>query len=256
MALLEVKDLTRRFGGLVAVNEVSFEVEEGIILGVIGPNGAGKTTLFNLITGVFRPTSGKVIFKGKDVTHFSTHRRASRGLVRTFQTTSLYHEMTVSQNVEVAHHLFRKSSGPAQLVTTPGFRKEDGKVKEKVAKMLDYFGLNAVKDELAKNLPHGHQRALGVAIAVASGPELLLLDEPVTGMNETETATMTSLIRGLRDDMGITIVLVEHDMKAVMSLSEYIIVLDFGKKIAEGAPSEVANNKAVIEAYLGTEEGM
>lgn len=256
MALLEIKDLTRRFGGLVAVNEVNFEVEEGIILGVIGPNGAGKTTLFNLITGVFKPTSGKVIFKGKDVTRLSTHRRASRGLVRTFQTTSLYHEMTVSQNVEVAHHLFRKSRGPAQLVTTPGFRKEDRRVKEKVAEMLDYFGLSAVKDELAKNLPHGHQRILGVAIAVASGPELLLLDEPVTGMNETETATMTSLIRGLRDDMGITIVLVEHDMKAVMSLSEYIIVFDFGKKIAEGAPSEVANNKAVIEAYLGTEEGM
>ena len=172
MALLEIKDLTKRFGGLVAVNEVNFEVEEGIILGVIGPNVAGKTTVFNLITGVFKPTSGKVIFNGKDVTHLSTHRRASRGLVRTFQTTSLYHEMTISQNVEVAHHLFRKSREPAQLVATPGFRKEDGRVKEKVAEMLDYFGLSAVKDELAKNLPQGHQRILVVAIAGASGIEL------------------------------------------------------------------------------------
>jgi len=256
MALLEVKDLTKRFGGLVAVNEVNFEVEKGIILGVIGPNGAGKTTLYSLITGVYRPTSGKVIFKGKDVTHLSTHGRASRGLVRTFQTTSLYHEMTVFQNVEVAHHLFRKSREPEQFITTPGFRKEDGRVKERVAEMLDCFGLNVVKDELAKNLPHGHQRTLGVAIALAADPELLLLDEPVTGMNETETATMASLIKGLRDDNGITIVLVEHDMRAVMSLSEYIIVLDFGKKIAEGVPSEVVNNKAVIEAYLGTEEGV
>jgi len=255
LTILEVKDLTKRFGGLVAVNEVDFVVEKGMILGIIGPNGAGKTTLYNLVTGVFRPTKGKVIFKGENVTHLSTHRRAAKGLVRTFQTTSLFHEMTVLQNVLVAHYLFRNSKGLGQLIATPSFHKEDAKVKKRAVEILDYLGLSAVKNELAKSLPHGHQRALGIALALATEPTLLLLDEPVTGMNEVETATMMSLIKRLRDDMGITIVVVEHNMRAVMGLSEYIIALNFGTKIAEGAPDTVVKNRDVIEAYLGVEQG-
>jgi len=255
MALLEIRDLTRHFGGLVAVNKVSFQVSEGVIFGVIGPNGAGKTTLYNLITGVLKPTSGGVLFQGKEITHMTTYRRASKGVVRTFQTTSLFHQMTALENMEVAHHLSRKSRGVAQFFATPGFRKENRRLKERAAEILDYLGLSDVQDVLAENLPHGHQRALGIAIALAAGPKILLLDEPVTGMNETETATMTNIIRGLRDDMGITIILVEHDMKAVTGLSDNIIVLNFGKKIAEGRPAEIVANKEVIEAYLGAEEG-
>lgn len=254
MALLEVKDLTKRFGGLVAVDNVNFAMERGRILGIIGPNGAGKTTLYNLITGVLRPTRGKIIFKGQDVNHFSTHRRASKGLVRTFQTTSLFYEMTCLQNVLVAHHLFRRSGDLAQFAKTPGFRKEDKEVKKRAEEILGYLGLSELKDELAKNLPHGYQRALGIALSLAADPELLLLDEPVTGMNEAETTTMINMIKGIQDNMGVSIVVVEHDMRAVMGLSEYVIVLNFGKKIAEGTPAEVVKNEDVIEAYLGTEE--
>lgn len=255
MALLEVKDLTKRFGGLVAVDNVSFVMETRRILGIIGPNGAGKTTLYNLITGALRPTRGKVIFKGQDITHLSTHRRASKGLVRTFQTTSLFRNMTCLQNILVAHHLPRRSWDLAQFANTPGFVKEDKEVKKRAEEILDYFGLSELKHELAKNLPHGHQRALAIAMALAANPELLLLDEPVTGMNEAETTTMMNTIKGLRDNMGVSIVVVEHDMRAIMGLSEHIIALNFGKKIAAGVPAEVVRNKGVIEAYLGTEEG-
>jgi branched-chain amino acid transport system ATP-binding protein len=255
MALLEVKGLTKHFGGLIAVNNVDIVVEKGMILGIIGPNGAGKTTLYNLITGVFPLTSGKVIFKGEDVTHLSTNRRAGKGLVRTFQTTSLFHDMTAFQNIQVAHHLFRKSGQFAQFITVPGSRREEKRVRERSLEILEFLGLGEVKDELARNLPHGHQRALGIAIAMAADPELLLLDEPVTGMNEVETTTMMGMIRGIRDKQGVTIVLVEHDMRAMMGLSEHIIALNFGKKIAEGTPHEVVNNRDVIEAYLGLEEG-
>jgi branched-chain amino acid transport system ATP-binding protein len=254
VALLEIKELTKHFGGLIAVNKVDFAVENGMIFGIIGPNGAGKTTLYNLITGVFPPTTGKVIFKGEDVTHLSTHRRAAKGLVRTFQTTSLFHEMTTFENILVAHYLYRKSGKSAQFLATPRFRQEDKKIWDRATEIIDYLGLGGVKDELTKNLPHGHQRALGIAIAMAADPELLLLDEPVTGMNEIETTTMMGMLRGIRDQKGVTLVLVEHDMRAMMGLSEHILVLNFGQKIAEGTPSEVVNNKEVIEAYLGLEE--
>ena len=234
---------------------ISFEVNQGEIVGFLGPNGAGKTTLYNLITGVFRPTGGKVIFNGEDITGLSTHRIASKGLVRTFQTTNLFHEMTALQNVLLAHHLFRKSGDIAQFFATPGFQGEDRRVKKRAMEILDYLGLGAHKDELAKNLPHGNQKVLGMALAMAVSPKLMLLDEPMTGMDETETTAMMNLIKRVRDEMGMTIVVVEHDMKVIMGLSEHIIVLNFGKKIAEGPPREVTRNRAVIEAYLGTEEG-
>jgi branched-chain amino acid transport system ATP-binding protein len=254
MALLEIKELTKHFGGLIAVNKVNFTVEDGMIFGIIGPNGAGKTTLYNLITGVFPPTKGKVIFKGEDITYLSTHRRAAKRLVRTFQTTSVLHDMTTFENVLVAHHLYRKSGKWAQFLATPRFRREERKIWDRAAEIIDYLGLGEVKNELAKNLPHGHQRALGIAIAMAADPELLLLDEPVTGMNEIETTTMMGMLRRIRDQKGVTIVLVEHDMRAMMGLSEHMLALNFGEKIAEGTPNEVANNKEVIEAYLGLEE--
>ena len=255
MALLEVYGLIKHFGGLIAVSELDFVVEKRTILGIIGPNGAGKTTLYNLITGVFRPTGGKLIFNGEDITGLSTHRIASKGLVRTFQTTNLFHEMTVLQNVLLAHHLFRKSGDIAQFFAMPGFQGEDRRVKKRAMEILDNLGLGAHKDELAKNLPHGNQKVLGMALAMAASPKLLLLDEPMTGMDETETTAMMNLIKRVRDEMGMTIVVVEHDMKVIMGLSEHIIVLNFGKKIAEGPPREVTRNRAVIEAYLGTEEG-
>jgi len=255
MALLEVYGLIKHFGGLIAVSDLDFVVEKRTILGIIGPNGAGKTTLYNLITGVFRPTGGKVIFNGEDITGLSTHRIASKGLVRTFQTTNLFHEMTVLQNVLLAHHLFRKSGDIAQFFAMPGFQGEDRRVKKRAMEILDNLGLGAHKDKLAKNLPHGNQKVLGMALAMAVSPKLMLLDEPMTGMDETETTAMMNLIKRVRDEMRMTIVVVEHDMKVIMGLSEHIIVLNFGKKIAEGPPREVTRNRAVIEAYLGTEEG-
>jgi len=255
MALLEVYGLIKHFGGLIAVSDLDFVVEKRTILGIIGPNGAGKTTLYNLITGVYRPTGGKVIFNGEDITGLSTHRIASKGLVRTFQTTNLFHEMTTLQNVLLAHHLFRKSGDIAQFFATSGFQGEDRRVKKRAMEILDHLGLGAHKDELAKNLPHGNQKVLGMALAMAASPKLMLLDEPMTGMDETQTTAMMNLIKRVRDEMGMTIVVVEHDMKVIMGLSEHIIVLNFGKKIAEGPPREVTRNRAVIEAYLGTEEG-
>lgn len=255
MALLEVKGLIKHFGGLIAISNLDLVVEEGTILGVIGPNGAGKTTLYNLITGVFKPTGGRIVFNGEDITGLGTHRVAAKGLVRTFQTTNLFHDMTALQNVLLAHHLFRESGDLAQFFATPGFQGDDRRVAKRAMEIIEYLGLGAHKDVLAKNLPHGNQKVLGIALAMAARPKLMLLDEPMTGMNETETTTVMNLIQRIRDEMGMTVVVVEHDMKVIMGLSEHIIVLNFGKKIAEGPPSEVSTNRDVIEAYLGTEEG-
>jgi branched-chain amino acid transport system ATP-binding protein len=254
MALLEVEGLSKHFGGLLAISDLEFEVKEGMILGIIGPNGAGKTTLYNLITGVFRPSEGRIRFNGEDITHLGTHSIAEKGLVRTFQLTHLFHEMTCLQNVHVAHHLYRKTGDLAQFFGTPKFRSEERAIKERALDILHQLGLGPRKDVLAKNLPHGHQRALAIALAMASNPKLLLLDEPMTGMDETETAVMMELIRRIRDEMEVTLVVVEHDMKVIMGLSEHVMVLNFGRKIAEGTPSEVSNNTDVIEAYLGRED--
>ncbi len=254
MSILQVNGLTKRFGGVTAVSDVSFEVRAGTITGIIGPNGAGKTTLFNLLTGVFRPSAGRVIFDGIDVTNRSTHARAALGLIRTFQTTNLFNQMTVLQSVVVAHHLVRKSSLAAQIAGIGRARIEAQAIQRASLEILDQFGLFDMKGETAGNLPHGHQRALGIALAFVARPKVLLLDEPVTGMNQTETADMTRTIRGLCQDRGLTIIVVEHDMAAIMGLSEHIVVLNFGKKIAEGPPQEVVTRQDVIEAYLGPEE--
>ena len=253
MALLELRGVTKRFGGLVAVDNVDLDIKEGEIRAVIGPNGAGKTTLFNLITGNYPVTEGRIKYNGKDITGLSPHEIASLGLVRTFQQTALFNEFTLLQNVEVACHLHAKVTLFGTVAHTPATQQTQRQAEKKALEILKFMGLTGLKDELAINLPHGHQRLLGVAIGLAAEPKLLLLDEPVTGMNPSEKQDMVEKIKHIRDQ-GMTIVIVEHDMKTVMGLCEKISVLDFGKKIAEGLPEEILRNQQVIEAYLGAGE--
>jgi len=251
MALLELRGVTKRFGGLVAVNDFDMAVNEGEIRALIGPNGAGKTTTFNLITGFFPVTNGEVIYNGEKITNLKPHVIAKKGLVRTFQLTILFMEFTVLKSVMVARHLH---AGLNTFQRAMGYSGNIERENEKKSlEIIEFLGLGDLKYELAWNLPHGHQRALGIAIALATEPRLLMLDEPVTGMNPIETEHMMDLIRKVRDS-GVTILLVEHDMKAVMGLSDYITVMDFGEKIAEGKPEEIAHNELVVEAYLGREE--
>lgn len=253
MALLEIQGLTKVFGGLTAVNKLDLTVSQGEIVGLIGPNGAGKTTFFNLISGVLKPTRGKIFYKGKNITGLKTDRIASRGIVRTFQATSVFPEMTVFENLAVAHHLQAKASFMGAIFDSPAAREDNRDIEQKTMSILDYMGLIPFKDELAKNLPHGHLRLLGIALALAANPELLLLDEPITGMNPEEVTTVMGKIEGLWEK-GITLVVVEHNMKALMKLGRRIVVMNFGRKIAEGTPEAIQHNKEVIEAYLGTEE--
>jgi branched-chain amino acid transport system ATP-binding protein len=251
VTILEVKGLSKYFGGLAALNNIDLTIEEGEIRGIIGPNGAGKTTLFNVISGVYRPTSGQIFYAGKRIDNLASSKIAEMGLVRTFQRTALYHEFTVLKNVTVARHLhikeniFRVFSGTA--------KKREEKNIQKALELIDFMGLGELQNELAANLPHGHQRALGVAIALACEPKVLLLDEPLTGMTPTEKDHMIDLIRKVHQ-RGITILMVEHDMRSVMELNNYISVLDFGELLVEGLPAEIQNNEAVINAYLGTED--
>jgi branched-chain amino acid transport system ATP-binding protein len=251
MAMLEVRGLSKYFGGLAAISELDLFVEEGEIRGIIGPNGAGKTTLFNLISGVSRPTRGKITYRGEHISGLKASEIAERGLVRTFQQTALFHDFTVLGNVSVARHLHAKE-GPLKAVFSNAHRIEKEN-REKALEILEFMGLAHLAEEVAWNLPHGYQRALGVAIALAAEPKLLMLDEPVTGMNETETQDMMTLIKKVHDQ-GITILVVEHDMKVVMGLCKQITVLNFGKKLAEGSPEEIREHRAVIEAYLGGAE--
>ena len=253
MVLLELRGVTKRFGGLVAVDNVDLDIEEGEIRAIIGPNGAGKTTLFNLITGNYPVTEGRITYNGKDITGLSPHEIASLGLVRTFQQTALFNEFTLLQNVGVACHLHAKVTLFGTVAHTPATQQTQRQAEKKALEILKFMGLTGLKDELAINLPHGHQRLLGVAIGLAAEPKLLLLDEPVTGMNPSEKQDMVEKIKHIRDQ-GMTIVIVEHDMKTVMGLCEKISVLDFGKKIAEGLPEEILRNQQVIEAYLGAGE--
>lgn len=251
MAILEVKGLTKYFGGLAALDNINLTIEEGEIRGIIGPNGAGKTTLFNVISGVYRPTSGQIFYMGKRIDGLATSKIAEMGLVRTFQRTALYPDFTVLKNVIVSRHL--KSKENIFRVFTGTVKKKEAENVAKALEIIEFMGLGHLKNELATNLPHGHQRALGVAIALACEPSVLMLDEPLTGMTPTEKAHMIDLIRKVHQQ-GITILMVEHDMRSVMELNEYISVLDFGTLLVEGVPAEIQNNEDVINAYLGTED--
>jgi len=250
MAILELQGLRKQFGELVAVDDLDMSIEEGEIRGLIGPNGSGKTTVFNCITGFLHPTRGKVIWQGEDITGQPPHVVASRGMARTFQLTNLFRDMTTLQNVVMACHLHTGMGLVKQYLMTRGTKRRDREIEEKAISILEAMGIAHVKDEVSGSLPHGHQEALGVAMALATEPKMLLLDEPVTGMNPSETKDMMERIKHLRDT-GITILLVEHDMKAVMSTCEEITVINFGRKICQGSPDLVCSHQEVIEAYLG-----
>lgn len=250
MPLFELQRITKSFGGLQAVSNFDMSIEKGEIVGLIGPNGAGKTTVFNMISGVFRPDRGKVLFKGEDITGLKSHSVVKKGLARTFQVTTLFSDMTVLENILVGFHLKSSEGYWGAIFNTASARNNQRQLLESAEAIADFVDLGERKFELAKNLAHGHQRALEVAIALAASPELLLLDEPVTGMNLEEAVQMMNKINEIRD-RGITMLLVEHDMKVIMGICDRIYVLNFGEKLTEGTPEEVCRNREVITAYLG-----
>jgi len=249
--LLTVDSVRKEFGGLLAVSDLDFTIPVGSIVSLIGPNGAGKTTFFNMLTGVYKPTSGQVVFDGTDVTGKPPHAITKLGIGRTFQNIRLFPQMTALENVLVGMHSRLKGGILGSIFGTPRVRHEERDAHEKGRALLRYAGLGRVDDELAENLSYGDQRRLELARALATEPKLLLLDEPTAGMNPQETAAFTDFLAKLRTERPITILLIEHDMKVVMGISERVTVLDYGEKIAEGTPGEIQKNERVIEAYLG-----
>ncbi|WP_289020040.1 ABC transporter ATP-binding protein [Desulfobacter postgatei] len=248
--ILEVQDLTKMFGGVKAQDQISFSIEKGIVCGLIGPNGAGKTTLFNMITGIYRPDAGKVIFNGKDIKKTPVHRLVKAGVARTFQHVELFSSMTLLENIMVGMHVRTKAGFWAAVTRMPAMKKEERHSRRRAEALLEFTGLSTDTHKMAGDLPAGRQKTAQIARALASDPLLLLLDEPAAGLNPVETHALGKLIQKIKES-GITMMLVEHDMSLVMGMSDKVVVLDQGKKLAEGTPRQIQRNEAVMSAYLG-----